>query len=177
MQWHWCTLCLCTQPSIFCSPSFPHREREIHSSAGRAVTPCPYTRIVRNSLKTGDWSCKGSEDAQHPCSLFWPLQNKVSRRWAGSPGPSTCAGRPRGWGSDEQEALLCSARSALLHPSLTRPQLSLPSAAWHSHLCRPCQMVQGVLGVQEGLVVLLSGRTGGVKRKRRVFLHQKKHTD
>lgn len=24
------------------------------------------------------------------------------------------------------------------------------------HLCRPCQMVQGVLGVQEGLVVLLS---------------------
>lgn len=44
-----------------------------------------------------------------------------------------------------------------------------PSAMWHSHLCRPCQMVQGVLGVQEGLVVLLSERIGGMKRKKGYF--------
>lgn len=49
-----------------------------------------------------------------------------------------------------------------------------PSAIHHSHLCRPCQMVQGVLVVPEGLVVLPSERTGG-KRERRVCLQQKKH--
>lgn len=44
------------------------------------------------------------------------------------------------------------------------------------HLCRPCQMVQGVLVVQEGLVVLLSERIRGDEEEERLFFHQNKHT-
>lgn len=98
----------------------------MRSSAGRAVTPCPYTRIVRNSLKTGDWSCKGSEDAQHPCSLFWPLQNKVSQVGWFSRSIYLCWTAQRlgiGWTrSPSLFSSLCSA-PPLTHPPSAEPAL------------------------------------------------------
>lgn len=53
--------------------------------------------------------------------------------------------------SGEPEQLLCPLALPLPHPA---------PVPWHSHQCRPCQMVQGVLEVQEGLVVQFLEGTG-----------------
>lgn len=105
-----------------------------------------------------------NEAAQCLHSLVEPLQDKILYILHTQPplqhGPKA---------QEDKQHFSAQLTLPLLHPLP-------PSAMWHSHLCRPCQMVQGVLVVQEGLVVLLSERIGGDEEEERLFFHQNKHT-
>lgn len=158
-----CTSYPCTQSYYVPPPPWAPKEKYSAFQAGSRIPSSVLNRLLRQGIDPAKdlrplSTSAGCSDSCRRRSLTGGLVLRVHPPLKDGPK----AGAPENKSSFSAQLASASA------PPLALPRPSLPSALRHSHLCRPCQMVQGVLVVQEGLVVLLSERIGG-KRERKVY--------